>query len=136
MNSRRKQADRRGNALVELVVSLPILFVLTFGGVEACNLNHLQGCATQTSYQGALRGITSGSTEADIRNLMEAMLAARNIQNATITIEGANGASFDSLEPGDRFVVSTQIPADDNLPLLSMVCSLTDLRADRYAERN
>ena len=136
MKTRPRKVERRGNALVELVVSMPILFILTFGGVEACNLNHLQQCAVQASYQGALRGIASGSTEAEVRALMQSLLDARNIENAVIVIQGPGGAAFDSLVTGDKFRVTTTLPADDNLPLLSIVCSLTDLQSDRFAEKN
>lgn len=132
----KKSHRRRGNALVELVVCLPILFVLTFGGIEACNLNHLQQCATQASYQGALKGIAAHTTEAEIRSLLQALLSARGINHPVIAIEGPNGSSYDSLASGDKFRVSTTIPASTNLPMLSVVCRLSDLRSDRFAEKN
>ena len=136
MKTSRKQPNRRANALVELVVSLPILFLLTFGGIEACNLNHLQQCAVQVSYQGALRGVVSGSTEAEVKALMQALLDARNIEKATITVVGPGGAAFDSLAAGSKFKVTTVIPSADNLPLLSFICNINDLQSDRFAQRN
>ncbi len=136
MNMKRQRRNRQGNSLVELVVGFPILFLLTFGSIEASTLNHLQQCATETSYLGALRGIPAGNTEADIRNMMTAMLDARDIQNSTIVIQGLDGTPYDNLASGDKFRVTTTIPASDNLPMLAMICSLQDMESDRIAQKN
>ncbi|MGI9515648.1 MAG: TadE/TadG family type IV pilus assembly protein [Pirellulaceae bacterium] len=134
--NRRHRGNRKGNALVELVVGFPILFLLTFGSIEASTLNHLQQCATETSYLGALRGIPAGSTEADILFMMNAMLYARGIDNPTVTVIGVDGTPFDNLAPGDKFRVTTTIPATDNLPMVAMICSINDMTSDRIAEKN
>ena len=136
MNRRRLCGNRNGNSLVELVVGFPILFLLTFGSIEASTLNHLQQCATETSYLGALRGIPAGNTEADILFMMNAMLDARGIENATVSVIGLDGTPYDNLASGEKFRVTTTIPAADNLPMLAMICSIADMESDRFAQKN
>ena len=60
----RIQRGRRGTALVEFAISLPILFILIFGGIEIANAIFLQQFVSETSYQGALDAMQPNSLEA------------------------------------------------------------------------
>ena len=131
----RCRSPRRGSATVELVAGIPILFLMTFGAIEACNLNHLQQCATETSYQGALTGMAFASSETQVISRMDAMLTAQDITGFELTIEGLDGQSFGQLQSGESFRVTTRIPAAENLPMLAMIITMPDLVSDRVARK-
>lgn len=125
---------RNGSAVVELVIALPLLFLVVFGSIEACNMNHIQQCATEASYHGALIGLSSGATEADMTAGMSNMLTARGITGGTFTVIGADGlTAFDTLVSGDLFVVTTNIPIEGNLTISGIVGNLPEFGSTRTA---
>jgi len=133
-HKRVRNSRRCGNAVVELVFGMPILFLMTFGAIEVCNLNHLKQSATETSYQGALSGMTLGATELQINTLMQAMLDSHGIQGASLSVTGLDGVTpFDSLTSGDPFLVTTTIPPNQNLAMIPTFVELGQVITEQYA---
>jgi len=112
---------RSGNAIVELAVSILLLFLIVFGSIEACNAIYLQQFISETSYQGALAGIKPDATETNVRDFVDDFLDARGITTATITIQGTDGTGFNGVSPGETFLVRILVPTGSYLngPLIA-----------------
>ena len=98
---------RRGTAVVELAICIPVLSLVIFGSIELCSVIHLKQTLTEASYMGALIGSQPGATESKIVERVEADLLARNIVGATVSVGGADDGqtNFDVLDPGIIFTV-------------------------------
>ena len=105
---------RRGTAISELAICLPILVITVLASIELCNVKHLKQALIAACYEGALVGSQPRATEDMIVQRIDAVLAARGIVNSTISVDG-NGATFDSLAAGDLFTVEVTAPTVENV---------------------
>jgi hypothetical protein len=108
------RTSRRGTALVEFAISLPILFVLIFGGIEIANAISLQQFLTEATYQGALDAMQPDSLESDVTTRIEDILQTRGIVNPTIEIKGTDGTAFDTVPSGSSFFVRVSLDHGEN----------------------
>ncbi len=99
-------------AVVEFAVCLPILFVVVFGSIEACNAVYLKQAATASAYEAVRLATGTGGTQISGRTRGEEILAARSINNATLTFTPADEASWNR---GTAISVNVSIPASNNL---------------------
>ncbi len=104
-----RSPSRRGAAVVELAVSMPVLFIVIFASIEACNMTFLKQRLTESAYEGALLGTRDRTTETELVQRVETVLTAWKVNGASVSIDG-NGTAFDVLEPGEQFTV--QVTAD------------------------
>ncbi len=105
---------RRGTALVEFAISLPILFILIFGGIEIANAIFLQQFVTEASYHGALEAMKPGSLESDVVAEINDVLQTRGIVNPTVEIKGTDGSAFDTVPAGSPFFVRVSLDHGEN----------------------
>ena len=110
----RNSDDRHGSAVVELAVCLPVIFTIVFGSIQASNLLHLQNALESGAHQGALAAITHAAQESDVKSGVQAMLDARGIQGAVITLSGI-GKPFQDVVRGEQFEISVSAPASPNV---------------------
>ena len=103
-----------GTAVVELAVCLPILTVLIFGSIEACNLVFLKQSLIEAGYEGALLGSRPSATEGDIVQRVQTTLAAKSIVNSNIAVI-THGPTFDNLQAGKRFSIRVDASIDGNV---------------------
>ena len=77
---------RRGNAVIEAVLVIPILLLLAFGTVEFGHFffvkHNLQGAARE----GARAAIVSGATNSDVTSAVSASMTASGLQNSGYTV--------------------------------------------------
>jgi Flp pilus assembly protein TadG len=104
-------ASRKGAALVELAVSLPILLLLTFGSIEATNALVLKQTLTETAYETARMATNQGETEADALVRAEEILTSRSVEDAVITITPNVTATTPA---GTEITVTISAPASSN----------------------
>jgi Flp pilus assembly protein TadG len=81
---RRHQRCRRGAALVELAVCLPVMVLITFGTIEAANAIFLRQALTEAANEGARTVTAGGGTESDARKRIKQILEAQDIEKAEI----------------------------------------------------
>ncbi len=105
---------RRGTAVTELAICLPVISMVFFGSIEMCNVIHMKQSLIEASYVGALIGSQPLATEAAIVQRVQTVLTARNIAGANVTVDGS-GISFDALGPGDLFTVHVDAPIAGNI---------------------
>jgi Flp pilus assembly protein TadG len=120
--------------LVELTIVLPVMFLVILGSIDLCNSIFAKQFLTEITYLGALEGATSGLEESDLNDLVNSYLAARNIDNATVTIEGVDGTPFDLVARGELFEVVIHLAASDRVPS-PVIIQHTDLSARSVAAR-
>lgn len=120
---------RRGAAVAELALCIPIIFAVIFGSIEACNLFFLHQALAASAYDGALLGSQQGTTEAEILQRVQATLAARNITVSTVSVE-VNGPNYDALRAGKRFAVHLEAPMVDNMVGPTLFATFASLEVD------
>ncbi|MEZ6133466.1 MAG: pilus assembly protein [Pirellulaceae bacterium] len=106
-----RRLSRRGAAAIEFAFSLPPLFVIVFGSIQACNAIFLQQFITEVGYQGALFATRGDATEASVEADMLDILTARGLSGATVELTGAAGEDFDTLGSQAIFRVHISVPA-------------------------
>jgi Flp pilus assembly protein TadG len=106
-----------GMAVVEFAVCLPILVLVVFGSIEACNAIYLKQAATASAYEAVRVATGTGGTQVAGRTRGEEILAARSIQNATLTFTPADEALWNR---GTPVSVQVSVPATNNLGGISM----------------
>lgn len=105
--------QRRGAALVELAICLPVLLLIVYGALEAAGMIFLRQALVQSSYEAAKIAAKSG----DLNAAREAALnvaEGRKISelNIEFTPDTAQG-----LTRGTPLTVSVSAPGDQSSPL-------------------
>lgn len=100
---------------MELVICLPLIFVLIFGSIEACNMITVKQIATQAAYDGALSAVRPDAVAADVVSSVTTVLSVRNINPQSIMVEGTNGDSLSQVVHGESLVVTVTVTADGNV---------------------
>jgi Flp pilus assembly protein TadG len=77
---------RKGTAVVELAVCLPVLVIIAFGAIEATNAVFLKERLTAAAYEGARSATGPGHTTATATAVAQNVLTQFAISNSTITI--------------------------------------------------
>lgn len=87
MNAFKRKNARDGAAVVELAITLPIIFFIVLATVEICNSIFLRQSLSVMAYEGARVAVTPDADQSDIRDQVTAFGQARNltINNVTIT---------------------------------------------------
>ena len=89
-NLRRVSNSRKGAALVELAVCLPVLMVLILGSIEATSAIFVRQALTTAAYEAAREAARTGATTLTATARGQAVLDARRIRNSTIQFTPSN----------------------------------------------
>ena len=101
--------ERRGATVVEFALTLPILLLVVFGGVELTRMSMLRHTANHTAYIAARAGIVPGADVADVITKAERHLQAIGIRNAVVSISPST-----ILEDTSLVEVSVTFPVAEN----------------------
>ena len=112
---RRNEERRKGTAVVELAVCLPLIFMIVFASIEACNMIALKQVITEAAYDGAMVAVRPDGDAAAITATINSVLTARNITPSSVAIEGNGGAAYQTLKHGDEVTVTVQVVTDNNV---------------------
>ena len=110
MNNYRK-SSRRGGAVVEAAVILPVIAIIAFGIMECQNAIHLQQSITICAYEGARVSILPNTNSGNVEETCNLLLEARGITSANVTV---NPNNFDALPIGTPIEVSISANLADN----------------------
>jgi Flp pilus assembly protein TadG len=97
---------RRGVAVVELAICLPVLVLLLLATIEACVMLQMRQNVAITAYEGARIGIMPGTDASAVQMQCEMLLNDRSITDYTIT---TSPSDLDSMEPGDLLTVTVEV---------------------------
>jgi Flp pilus assembly protein TadG len=131
-----KGNKRFGTAVVELAFSLPLIVLIVFGSIEACNAIYLQQVVTEVAYQGALAGNQFDATEQSVLDRMQDYIDQTSFSGVTFNVVGTDGSTpFNDLVRGQSFRVTVTAPADSMPLTMQILSNLNDLSAARVAVR-
>jgi Flp pilus assembly protein TadG len=103
----KKKFFRRGNAVIEAALVLPILLYLAFGTVEFGYFfyvkNNLQGAARE----GVRAAIPPGATNTDVNTAISSQMTAAGLQASGYTVT-TTPANISGLSPGSNVTVNVQ----------------------------
>lgn len=94
-----KERQRKGAVVVELALTLPLLFLMLFGAVELSHANMLLHTAEAAAYEGARQGILPGATAGDCRRAAREVLDIGRVRRASVRITPTNlGTESDTVK--------------------------------------
>lgn len=102
---------RRGTAMVELAVCLPVIIILVFGAIEVAHFIHLKQDLTICAYEAAKLAAKSGKTSQQVQARFREIATAKGVDNATLTISPALTASTAT---GTEITITASAPAESN----------------------
>lgn len=100
---------RRGAAIVEFALVMPVLFLLLIGIIEFGRALMVQQVLTNASREGARRAVIESATADEVEQLVRDYLATARVSGATISIEPTPLAD---LGFGDAVTVDVSVPYD------------------------
>jgi Flp pilus assembly protein TadG len=107
---------RRGAAATELAVCLPVLTLLVFGSIQACNLIYLRHGAVTAAYEGTLELAKRNATSDSITTRAQQVLDARGIKSSRIQIL-PDGTELGAAAPGTPFSIEVSADVRPNMTL-------------------
>lgn len=93
---------RRGAAMIELAVCLPLLVIATLGTIEACAMIYLKQTLAVAAFEGARLGLIKGSESINVEAQCQYVLMDHNVSNYSIAMSPSDPAT---LQSGDYFRV-------------------------------
>lgn len=115
--SHKGSQNRKGAAIVEFAVTLPIILLIVFATIEVCFCYGLQQSLKVAAYQGCRVGLSSESTLQLVERQTQFVLDARGIKNYVISVsEDPN-----NLDQGEFLTVQVNAPTGANLPVTNWI---------------
>lgn len=108
---RLENGHRRGAAIVELAVCLPMIVLIVFLSIEAASLLFLKQTLVQSAYESVKIAASPNGTEALAIDAGERVAAGRNLQGVDIEFTPRN---IETLRPGTPINVVVSAPGDAN----------------------
>ena len=113
-----RTSRRRGAAVVEFAVCLPIIMLLILGSIEATSAIFLRQALTTSAYEGIREAIRTSSTTSDATARAQAVLTARQIRSSSIRFTPAD---IQSASRGSIVVIEISAPFGANSPFMGRV---------------
>lgn len=114
MHRHSNRRRRKGVAVVELSVCLPLIMVITVAAIEACSMLHLKQSLILAAYEGARVALIPGAATANVQEQCRLILVNRGIQGATYTVT----PDVQSAPRGTFIRVLVTAPCNMNSPIL------------------
>ena len=105
----RGRRRRRGIALVEMALVLPVLLLLTFGVIEFGWMFTTTSQVTNAARNGVRLGVRPDSTSADVEDAIASSLAAVGLAEGDYTVV-IDPEEVDGLDPGTAITVTITVP--------------------------
>ena len=109
--TKHNKKNRRGAAVVEFAVCLPVLIILVLGSIECTSMIFLTQSLNVVAYEGVRSAIRPDSTTAETLARCQEVIAERNLVDAQVTLDPAN---VDDLPAGTLVTLTATAPAQPN----------------------
>jgi len=113
-----RRIRRRGAAVVEFAVCLPIIMLLILGSIEATSAIFLRQALTTSAYEGIREAIRTSSTTSEATARAQAVLNARQIRSSSIRFTPAD---VQAAARGNQVVIEISAPFSANSPFMGRV---------------
>ncbi len=107
----RRDLLRKGVAVVELAVCLPVLMLIVLATIESTAMIFLQQSLSIAAYEGARVALVPSSTDVNVQYQAELILEGRQVNNSTVTVTPSN---FNAFPTGTWIQVVASAPFADN----------------------
>ena len=102
---------RRGAAVVEFAVCLPVLLILVLGSIECTSMIFLSQSLNVVAYEGARAAVKPDATTVDTLARCQEVIAERNLVNCQVRLEPGN---IDDLPAGTIVTMTATAPCQPN----------------------
>ena len=109
--TRRRPNSRKGAAIVEFAVCLPLILFITLGSIEAASMLFLKQALVQSAYEGVKIAVRNDGNTSDAIAAIETVAAGRRIDDMQITISPAD---VSTVAQGEIVRVRITAPGDAN----------------------
>lgn len=103
---RSRATCRRGAAMVEFALVLPVFLLIVFGIIEIGRGVMVQQIITNGAREGARRAVVPGATDAKVEQVLDNYLSGTSVSGFTRTIS----PSLSDAKPGDPITISISVP--------------------------
>ena len=103
--------SRKGAAIAELAVVLPIFVMISIGTIELSQVIFLKQCLQAAAHDCGYIASRQSATDAELQSRMTEILSARGINGGTIS---TIPSSIDGLDRGTRYTVTVSAPTVTN----------------------
>ena len=104
-------AGRKGTAVAELAVCLPVVVLVFLATMEACTMLFVQQKLKTTAFEGARIGIVPKAAAENVVYQCGVLLDAQKVRGYSIKLDPPKP---ESLSPGDYFTVTVEAPCGPN----------------------
>ncbi len=108
---------RRGAAVVEFAVCLPLLMLIVLGAIEATHGVFLKQALSAAAYEGMRVAIEPRSKQADATQQAQAILDSRLVKGSRITFD----TNIDTAPRGQKVAIEVSAPMSLNSPFIGRV---------------
>lgn len=105
-----RKNNRKGTAVVELGVCLPVLVLLVIASIELSNFIFLKQSLASAAYEGAREAVRHDATGSSVNSRAVEILNSRNLAGVTVTTTPAP----DVASRGDSIQVTVSAPSSAN----------------------
>ncbi len=113
-----RPSQRRGAAVVEFSVCLPVLVIMVMGTIQASSFIFLKQSLHAAAYESARHAIQEKATNASAQQRCNNILSARNVKSGSIAF---NVGDISRVARGDKIEVQVSAPTAGNTPLAAVI---------------
>lgn len=107
----RSADSRKGAAVIEFAIIIPVFMLLVLGTIETCNMIFLQQSLEIAAYEAARVTLIPSADTADVNTAATQILVPRRVNNATIAVTPVN---FRTAAYGTFIKVEVSAPCANN----------------------
>lgn len=111
MIKQKRKKKRLGAATVELAICLPLIVLITFGGIEGASMIFTKQALVSSAYEGIKVAVGKNATEDSVIAATQSVLDGRLLDATTVEIDPTN---FADAEKGTFITVTVSCPGDAN----------------------
>ncbi len=108
---KRNRSNRKGGALTEMVVCIPVIVLLVFASIEACSMIFVRQSLSAAAYESVRVAIKEDTKTNDAKKRCEQILEGRKVNKAKIDFSPSN---IKDAVPGEPITVTVSAPCDAN----------------------
>ncbi len=105
--------NRKGAALVELAICLPVLLLIVYGALEAAGMIFLRQALVQSAYEAVKVAVKTGNAETALEAALD-VAEGRNIDQLTVVFTPSDPGA---VARGTLVTVTASAPGDQSSPL-------------------
>ncbi len=118
--------NRRGAAVVELAVCLPVIMLLVLGAIEGASLLFARQAMVECAYEAAVVAIRDNATNAQALDAADSVIKSRRLTGLALTFEPSD---VNTAPRGTPIRVTASVPAGPHRLINSRLAGVTTIRA-------